>query len=147
MALMNPRLPDGRHAWRDGRFITKSGLSLYIDGTTTLAGSCVAACHRPFVALLTTCALCEPQSHLPRPMRAESRSIHVDPDQQSDPVRDLERRADARRRSGEDKGCAVGRKGRRSGRLGREGVCAEYVDHGCGGLEGRGLKNGRTGVS
>ncbi|KAL8284003.1 hypothetical protein RQP46_005116 [Phenoliferia psychrophenolica] len=41
MSLMNPHLPDGRHSWRDGRFITKSGLSLYIDGTNTLAGSAI----------------------------------------------------------------------------------------------------------
>lgn len=38
MSLMNPRLPDGRHEWRDGRFIVKEGLRLKIDGTSTLAG-------------------------------------------------------------------------------------------------------------
>lgn len=39
MSLMNPRLPDGKHEWRDGRYIVKEGLRLKIDGTSTLAGS------------------------------------------------------------------------------------------------------------
>lgn len=43
MSLMDPRLPNGKHEWRDGRFIVKDGLKLYIDGTTTLAGSFVAS--------------------------------------------------------------------------------------------------------
>ncbi|GAA5961592.1 hypothetical protein JCM21900_006645 [Sporobolomyces salmonicolor] len=42
MSLMNPRLPDGRHEWRDGRFIVKEGLRLKIDGTSTLAGSAIS---------------------------------------------------------------------------------------------------------
>lgn len=39
MSLMDPRMPDGRHEWRDGRFIVKEGLKLRIDGTSTLAGA------------------------------------------------------------------------------------------------------------
>ncbi|KAI5475092.1 Metallo-dependent hydrolase [Pseudohyphozyma bogoriensis] len=45
MSLMNPRLPDGRHDWREGRYITKTGLSLFVDGTDTLAGSAISMDH------------------------------------------------------------------------------------------------------
>ncbi|KAM0748066.1 Metallo-dependent hydrolase [Meredithblackwellia eburnea MCA 4105] len=58
MPLMNPRLPDGRHHWREGRYIRKEGMSLYIDGTETLAGSAITMdqCIRNLVSF-TTCSL------------------------------------------------------------------------------------------
>ncbi|ORY85960.1 hypothetical protein BCR35DRAFT_277635 [Leucosporidium creatinivorum] len=45
MSLMDPRLPDGKHEWRDGRYIVRDGLRLYIEGTSTLAGSAISLDH------------------------------------------------------------------------------------------------------
>ncbi|KAK4052323.1 N-acetyl-glucosamine-6-phosphate deacetylase [Microbotryomycetes sp. JL221] len=48
MPLMDPKLPDGAHKWRDGRCIHKEGLKLTIEGTETLAGAAISldACVR-----------------------------------------------------------------------------------------------------
>ncbi|TIA72550.1 hypothetical protein E3P91_01967 [Wallemia ichthyophaga] len=39
MPLMDPHLGDGIHDWRDGRRLFKQGARLYLENTTTLAGS------------------------------------------------------------------------------------------------------------
>lgn len=38
MKILDPNLQDGVYEWRDGRRIEKKGESLYLEGTTTLAG-------------------------------------------------------------------------------------------------------------
>jgi N-acetylglucosamine-6-phosphate deacetylase len=37
---MDPHLPDGVHRWRPGTDCRKEGHAVYLDGTSTLAGSC-----------------------------------------------------------------------------------------------------------
>ncbi|KAK4048414.1 N-acetyl-glucosamine-6-phosphate deacetylase [Microbotryomycetes sp. JL201] len=56
MPLMDPRLPDGTHAWRDGRSIKKEGMRLTIDGTETLAGAAISldACVRNLASFTST---------------------------------------------------------------------------------------------
>ena len=39
MPMMDPHLSDGVHDWRDGRRLLKQGPRLYLENTTTLAGS------------------------------------------------------------------------------------------------------------
>lgn len=39
MPMMDPHLSDGLHDWRDGRRLFKQGPKLYLENTTTLAGS------------------------------------------------------------------------------------------------------------
>lgn len=38
MKILDPNLPDGVHAWRDGRRFVKEGVKVYLEGTDTLAG-------------------------------------------------------------------------------------------------------------
>jgi hypothetical protein len=38
MKFLDPNLQDGVYEWQDGRRIEKKGESLYLEGTTTLAG-------------------------------------------------------------------------------------------------------------
>ncbi|KAM0786133.1 hypothetical protein ACM66B_006942 [Microbotryomycetes sp. NB124-2] len=56
MPLMDPRLPDGTHAWRDGRCIKKEGMRLTIEGTETLAGAAISldACVRNLASFTST---------------------------------------------------------------------------------------------
>jgi len=42
---MDPHLPDGVHKWRPGASLHKTGGAIYLDGTTTLAGSCAPLSH------------------------------------------------------------------------------------------------------
>jgi len=60
MAVLDPNLPDGVHPWRDGVNFVKSGSRLYLEGTDTLAGSCVSmdVCVRNLVKF-TGCSLGE----------------------------------------------------------------------------------------
>ncbi|KAK7036417.1 hypothetical protein VNI00_011614 [Paramarasmius palmivorus] len=39
--ILDPNLQDGVHEWHHGKRLFKDGDKLYVDGTTTLAGSCV----------------------------------------------------------------------------------------------------------
>jgi len=39
MKIMDQRLKDGVHEWRDGKWLVKEGFKLYLEGTDTLAGS------------------------------------------------------------------------------------------------------------
>ncbi|KAJ6631608.1 Metallo-dependent hydrolase [Mycena sp. CBHHK59/15] len=41
MKILDPNLRDGVHEWRDGKRFVKEGDRLYLEGTTTLAGSVV----------------------------------------------------------------------------------------------------------
>jgi N-acetylglucosamine-6-phosphate deacetylase len=41
MKILDPNLKDGLHPWRDGKNFIKEGDKLYLEGTNTLAGSCV----------------------------------------------------------------------------------------------------------
>ncbi|RDB25489.1 N-acetylglucosamine-6-phosphate deacetylase [Hypsizygus marmoreus] len=41
MKILDPHLRDGVHEWRDGQRFIKDGYKLYLEGTTTLAGSVV----------------------------------------------------------------------------------------------------------
>jgi N-acetylglucosamine-6-phosphate deacetylase len=38
MKILDPNLQDGVYEWRDARRFEKKGESLYLEGTTTLAG-------------------------------------------------------------------------------------------------------------
>ncbi|KAF8963676.1 carbohydrate esterase family 9 protein [Flammula alnicola] len=60
MKILDPNLQDGVHEWRDGKRFFKKGESLYIEGTTTLAGSVVTLdkCVRNF-SRFTGCSLGE----------------------------------------------------------------------------------------
>ncbi|KAF8141201.1 carbohydrate esterase family 9 protein [Boletus edulis] len=60
MRILDPRLKDGIHEWRDGRRLLKEGDKLYLEGTTTLAGSVVTLdkCVRNFIQF-TGCSLGE----------------------------------------------------------------------------------------
>lgn len=60
MKILDPHLKDGVHPWRDGRNFVKEGDKLYLEGTTTLAGSVVTLdkCVRNF-AHFTGCSLAE----------------------------------------------------------------------------------------
>jgi len=60
MRILDPHLRDGIHEWRDGRRFIKEGDKLYLEGTTTLAGSVVTLdkCVRNFVQF-TGCSLGE----------------------------------------------------------------------------------------
>ncbi|KAF7976438.1 hypothetical protein HWV62_6869 [Athelia sp. TMB] len=60
MSVLDPHLPDGVHAWRDGVNFVKAGARLYLEGTDTLAGSVVTmdTCVRNFVKF-TGCTLGE----------------------------------------------------------------------------------------
>lgn len=60
MKILDPNLKDGVHEWRDGKKLVKEGFKLYLEGTTTLAGSIVAldTCIRNFVKF-TGCSLGE----------------------------------------------------------------------------------------
>lgn len=60
MSVLDPHLPDGPHAWRDGRVFVKDGERLYLQGTDTLAGSVVTldTCVRNF-RRFTGCSLAE----------------------------------------------------------------------------------------
>jgi len=42
MKILDPHLKDGVHEWRDGKRLVKEGFKLYLEGTDTLAGRCVA---------------------------------------------------------------------------------------------------------
>ncbi len=44
MKILDPHLQDGVHEWRDGKRFVKEGDKLYLEGTNTLAGRCVALC-------------------------------------------------------------------------------------------------------
>lgn len=58
MKILDPNLRDGTHEWRDGKRLVKEGYKLYLEGTTTLAGSVVTldTCVRNF-AKFTGCSL------------------------------------------------------------------------------------------
>lgn len=60
MKILDPSLKDGIHEWRDGKRFVKEGFKLYLEGTTTLAGSVVTldTCVRNFVKF-TGCSLGE----------------------------------------------------------------------------------------
>ncbi|KAF8548988.1 carbohydrate esterase family 9 protein [Imleria badia] len=60
MRILDPHLKDGIHEWRDSRRLFKEGDKLYLEGTTTLAGSVVTLdkCVRNFVQF-TGCSLGE----------------------------------------------------------------------------------------
>ena len=60
MRILDPNLKDGIHEWRDGKKLVKEGFKLYLEGTTTLAGSIVTldTCVRNFVKF-TGCSLGE----------------------------------------------------------------------------------------
>ena len=60
MRILDPNLKDGIHEWRDAKRIVKEGAKLYLEGTTTLAGSVVTldTCVRNFVKF-TGCSLGE----------------------------------------------------------------------------------------
>ena len=60
MKILDPNLKDGVHEWRDGKRFVKEGVKLYLEGTTTLAGSVVTldTCVRNFVKF-TGCSLGE----------------------------------------------------------------------------------------
>lgn len=60
MKILDPNLKDGVHEWRDGKRFVKEGVKLYLEGTTTLAGSVVTldTCVRNFVKF-TGCSLSE----------------------------------------------------------------------------------------
>uniref|UniRef100_A0A8H7Y4Z6 Amidohydrolase-related domain-containing protein n=1 Tax=Psilocybe cubensis TaxID=181762 RepID=A0A8H7Y4Z6_PSICU len=45
MKILDPNLKDGIHEWRDGKRFLKDGAKLFIEGTTTLAGSVVTLDH------------------------------------------------------------------------------------------------------
>ncbi|KDR75676.1 hypothetical protein GALMADRAFT_248289 [Galerina marginata CBS 339.88] len=45
MKILDPNLKDGVHEWRDGKRFVKEGERLYLEGTTTLAGSVVTLDH------------------------------------------------------------------------------------------------------
>ncbi|KAG6828255.1 hypothetical protein H0H92_008643 [Tricholoma furcatifolium] len=58
--ILDPNLQDGVYEWRDGQRFVKEGYKLYLEGTTTLAGSVVTldACVRNF-SRFTGCSLGE----------------------------------------------------------------------------------------
>ncbi|KAF4620825.1 hypothetical protein D9613_000871 [Agrocybe pediades] len=58
--ILDPNLKDGVHEWRDGKRFVKEGEKLYLEGTTTLAGSVVTldVCVRNF-SRFTGCSLGE----------------------------------------------------------------------------------------
>jgi len=60
MKILDPNLKDGIHEWRDGKRFVKEGIKLYLEGTSTLAGSVVTldTCVRNFVKF-TGCSLGE----------------------------------------------------------------------------------------
>jgi N-acetylglucosamine-6-phosphate deacetylase len=60
MKILDPNLRDGLHEWRDGKRFVKDGDKLYLEGTTTLAGSVVTLdkCVRNF-SRFTGCSLGE----------------------------------------------------------------------------------------
>ncbi|TFK74577.1 Metallo-dependent hydrolase [Pluteus cervinus] len=60
MKILDPNLRDGVHEWRDGKRFVKEGDKLYLEGTTTLAGSVVTmdTCVRNF-SRFTGCSLGE----------------------------------------------------------------------------------------
>jgi len=60
MKILDPNLKDGIHEWREGKRFVKEGIKLYLEGTTTLAGSVVTldTCVRNFVKF-TGCSLGE----------------------------------------------------------------------------------------
>ncbi|KDQ50857.1 carbohydrate esterase family 9 protein [Jaapia argillacea MUCL 33604] len=60
MKILDPNLRDGVHEWRDGKRFVKEGDKLYLEGTTTLAGSVVTLgkCVRNF-SKFTGCSLGE----------------------------------------------------------------------------------------
>ncbi|CAA7260561.1 unnamed protein product [Cyclocybe aegerita] len=60
MKILDPHLKDGVHEWRDGKRFIKEGERLYLEGTTTLAGSVVTLdkCVRNF-SMFTGCSLGE----------------------------------------------------------------------------------------
>ena len=60
MKILNPNLEDGIHEWGDGKRIVKESAKLYLEGTTTLAGSIITldTCVRNF-AKFTGCSLGE----------------------------------------------------------------------------------------
>lgn len=60
MKILDPKLKDGIHEWRDGKNFVKEGDKLYLEGTDTLAGSAVTLdkCIRNFVQF-TGCTLGE----------------------------------------------------------------------------------------
>ncbi|PPQ64933.1 hypothetical protein CVT26_015652 [Gymnopilus dilepis] len=60
MKILDPNLKDGVHEWRDGKRFVKEGERLYLEGTTTLAGSVVTLdkCVRNF-SRFTGCSLGE----------------------------------------------------------------------------------------
>jgi len=60
MKILDPHLKNGIHDWRDGRRFYKEGDKLYVEGTTTLAGSVITLdkCVRNFVRY-TGCSMGE----------------------------------------------------------------------------------------
>jgi len=60
MKILDPKLQDGVHEWQGGRKFVKEGERLYLEGTTTLAGSVVTLdkCVRNFSSF-TGCSLGE----------------------------------------------------------------------------------------
>ncbi|KAF9529673.1 hypothetical protein CPB83DRAFT_811717 [Crepidotus variabilis] len=60
MKILDPNLSDGIHEWRDGKRFVKEGDKLYLEGTSTLAGSVVTMdkCIRNF-SKFTGCSLGE----------------------------------------------------------------------------------------
>ncbi|KAJ7686521.1 Metallo-dependent hydrolase [Mycena rosella] len=60
MKILDPNLRDGVHEWRDGKRFVKEGDKLYLEGTSTLAGSVVTLdkCIRNF-SRFTGCSLGE----------------------------------------------------------------------------------------
>ncbi|KAJ6589876.1 carbohydrate esterase family 9 protein [Mycena vulgaris] len=60
MKILDPNLRDGVHEWRDGKRFVKEGDKLYLEGTSTLAGSVVTLdkCVRNF-SRFTGCSLGE----------------------------------------------------------------------------------------
>ncbi|KAF9012527.1 Metallo-dependent hydrolase [Cyathus striatus] len=60
MKILDPHLKDGVHDWRDGKRFVKEGDKLYLEGTTTLAGSVITLdkCVRNF-SRFTGCSLGE----------------------------------------------------------------------------------------
>lgn len=72
MKILDPHLNDGVHEWRDGKRFVKEGAKLYLEGTDTLAGRCVAHFRRTIFVQLWIC----PQRRHPRQLRPELLAVH-----------------------------------------------------------------------
>jgi hypothetical protein len=98
MCVLDPHLPDGPYAWRDGRRFVKDGDRLYVEGTDTLAGRCVSFSHFPNTP---TTDPFDPQRGDPGRVRAQLRALHGLRARARAPLRDAPPRAVPRPRGHE----------------------------------------------